>query len=108
MNIADKGFDFAIRIAELVHYLRDDGKGFPLCERLLDCGVSTGLACRAGKKNAAAECVNQADFIIEMAVKAGYLTQTQSVHIHADCAGLLKLLAEHPQIEGNPIRDSGE
>jgi len=93
MNITDKGVDFAVRIAELVRYLRDDGKGFPLCERLLDCGVSAGLSCRAGKKNEAAERVRQVDYIVEMAVKAGYLTQTQSVHIRADCDSLLKLLA---------------
>ena len=101
-RIREKGFDFSIRIAELVQFLRSDQRGFPLCERLLDCAVETGLACRAwlegrqqGKKaKQAAALVMEADYIIEMAQVAGYLTQEQCVYIRADCNNLIRLLAE--------------
>ncbi len=101
-EIREKGFDFSIRIAELVQFLRTDQRGFPLCERLLGCGVETGLACRAsaegrqqGKKaKQAAALVMEADYIIEIAQVAGYLTQEQCVYIRADCKNLIRLLAE--------------
>jgi four helix bundle protein len=101
-EIREKGFDFSIRIAELVQYLRADQRGFPLCEQLLVCAVETGLVCRASaegkhwekKAKQAAVFVMEADYIIEMAQVAGYLTQEQCVHIRADCKNLLKLLAD--------------
>ncbi len=102
-KIREKGFDFSIRIAELVQFLRTDQRGFPLCERLLDCGIETGLACRTsaeggrqqGKKaKQAAALVLEADYIIEMAQVSGYLTQEQCIYIRADCKNLIRLLAE--------------
>lgn len=102
-DIRERGFDFSIRIAELVQFLRTDQLGFPLSERLLSCGVGAGLACRAlaadGKKQAeyagqAAELVTEADYIIDMARIAGYLTAEQCVHIQEDCKKLLELLAK--------------
>lgn len=101
-EIREKSFDFSIRIAELVQFFRTDQRGFPLCERLLGCGVETGLACRVsaggkqqGKKaKQAAALVMEADYIIEMAQVAGYLTQEQCVYIRADCKNLIRLLAE--------------
>lgn len=102
-NIQEKGFDFSIRIAELVRFLRTDKLGFPLCERLLSCGVGAGLACRkavsecrssAEYAGQAAEFVTEADYIIDMARVAGYLTAEQCVHIQEDCKKLKELLAE--------------
>ena len=91
-SLKEKGFDFSMRIGELVRYLHETGQGFPLCDRLLICGVNTGLYIRSGKTREAAELVEEADYIIEMAVVAGYLTPHQDVHIRADCENLLKLL----------------
>ena len=102
-EIREKGFDFSIRIAELVQFLREDRKGFPLCERLLVCAVETGLACqtlmevgknRGKKAKQTASFVKEADYIIEMARVAGYLTPEQCFHIRADCGNLLRMLAE--------------
>lgn len=101
-DLSDKAFDFSIRIAELVSFLREDQKGFPLCERLLACGVGTGLACRMplhDKKwkkriKQAADFVMEADYIIEMAQLAGYLTKVQCIHIRSDCKDLLEFLAK--------------
>ena len=93
-SLKEKGFDFSMRVGELVRYLRENGQGFPLCDRLLVCGVNAGRYIRGGKECEAAEFVEEADYIIEMAVVAGYLTQQQSVHIRADCEGLLKTLSK--------------
>jgi len=94
LSIEKSGFNFSIRIAELVRYLREDGKGFPLCDRLLYCGVIAGHDIRSGRKREAAELVGEADYIIEMAAKAGYLKPRQDVHIRADCVSLLEMLSE--------------
>ena len=48
-SLKEKGLDFSMRIGELVRYLRENGQGFPLCDRLLFCGVNTGLYIRSGK-----------------------------------------------------------
>ena len=94
LSLEKRGFDFSIRIAELVRYLREDGKGFPLCDRLLYCGVTAGQDIRNGRNREAAELVGEADYIIEMAVAAGYLTPRQDVHIRADCENLLEMLVD--------------
>lgn len=103
-ELQDKAFDFSIRIAELVSFLREDRKGFPLCERLLVCGVEAGLACRTKdgkywekKIKQAAVYVAEADYIIEMAQVAGYMSKEQCVHIRADCRNLLDLLTDAGQ-----------
>jgi hypothetical protein len=93
-SLKEKGLDFSMRIGELVRHLRENGQGFPLCDRLLFCGVNTGLYIRRGKTKEAAELIEIADYIIEMAVVAGYLTQRQDVHIRADCESLLETLNE--------------
>ena len=94
ITLAERGFDFSIRMAELTKYLREDVKGFPLCDRLLFCGVTAGLNIRSGRKPEAAQLVAEADYIIEMAVAAGYMTHLQSVHIRADCGELFTALNE--------------
>ena len=91
-SLNEQGLDFSMRIGELVRYLRENGQGFPLCDRLLFCGVNSGLYIRGGKTREATELIKEADYIIEMAVVAGYLTSKQDVHIRTDCENLLKTL----------------
>ena len=91
-SLKEKGLDFSMRIGELVRYFRENSQGFPLSERLLTCGVKAGLYIRDGKTKEAAELVREVDYIIEMAVVAGYLTQHQDKYIRADCENLLKEL----------------
>jgi len=93
-SLKEKGIDFSMRIGELVRYLRENGQGFPLGDRLLICSVNAGMCIRRGKTREAAEFVEEADYIIEMAVLAGYLTPHQDKHIRADCESLLKALNE--------------
>ncbi len=92
MTTAERAYDFSVRIAECVRYLREDEKDFPLCDKLLDCGVSAGIAVRRGDKKAAAEYVTQADYILEMAARSGYMTATQTKQIRADAKKLLEEL----------------
>ena len=98
-TLDQRGVDYSIRVAELVRYLRENGQGFPLCDRLLYCGVNAGLAIREGKKPAAAALVDETVYIIGMAVTAGYLTRQQSVHIRGDCDNLLAMLHENNKTE---------
>ena len=98
MTLMEKGFDYSVRIAELVRFLREEGGGFPLDEKLLTCGVEVGLACRVPEKQGArraADCLREADYLIEMAAKAGYLSEQQTVHIREDGRRLLKMLEEN-------------
>ena len=91
-SLKSKELEFSMRIGEIVRYFRESGQGFPLCDRLLTCGVNAGLDIRSGKTREAAEHIREADYIIEMAVVAGYLTSHQDKHIRAECESLLKML----------------
>ena len=95
------GFDFSIRISELVKYLKSSDKGFPLSERLLICGINIGLSCRKigtnldnDLVNDAIELLTEADYIMEMAVVGGYLTKQQGVHVRMDAIEIIKKLKE--------------
>lgn len=108
MGIADSVYDFSVRVAEIVRYLKEDGGGFPLCDKLLDCGVKAGISARGGNREAAADYVRQADYILEMAVKSGYLTERQSLPVRKECGELLAALTkeEKPRRE-SPDADAG-
>lgn len=98
MSITQKSFDFSVRIAELVRYLRENGKEFPLANQLLECGVGIGLACRQlsdsnkppdDAASRAASLLREADYLLEMAVRSGYLSQRQSIYVREDAQVLL-------------------
>lgn len=99
MEIQESAYDLSVRIAEAVRYLKEVGREFPLGEKLLDCGVKAGISTREGDLISAADYVRQADYILEMAVKSGYLSERQSLPIRGKCAGLLTALkeADHSQ-----------
>lgn len=92
MKLNKQAKDYAIRVAEMVKFLREDGKGFPLSDELLSCGVEAGMALQTPDRNGwkrAAEALKKADYLLEMAVSAGYLTEIQSVHIRDEGRELL-------------------
>lgn len=99
MGIQESAYDLSVRIAEIVRYLKEEGGEFPLGDKLLDCGVRAGISARKGDLKAAADYVRQADYILEMAVRSGYLSERQSLSIRSECAGLLAALekADHFQ-----------
>ncbi|BDF48768.1 hypothetical protein [Eisenbergiella sp.] len=70
------------------------GRGFPLGDKRPGCGVKAGISVREGGLKAAAGHVKQADYILEMAVKSGYLTERQSLPVRAECGELLTALIE--------------
>lgn len=99
MGIQESAYDLSVRIAEIVRYLKEEGGEFPLGDKLLDCGVKAGLSAREGDVKAAADYVRQADYILEMAVKSGYLSERQSLPIRTECAGLLAALEEAERLQ---------
>ncbi len=95
MELNKQAQDYAIRVAELVKFLREDDKGFPLADELLACGVEVGMSLlEPGIKgfNKAEEALLKADYLLEMTVSAGYLTERQSVHIRDEGRKLLDAL----------------
>lgn len=92
--VLDKAFDFSIRIVELVNYLEEEKRPFPLAERLLTCAeemcVSLRLALYLPKS--ASESVQQAmklileaECLLELMVKTGVLGDMQSGPILSEC-----------------------
>ena len=93
MELHKQARDYAIRVAELVKFLREDDKAFPLADELLACGVEAGLALRepgSEEVKQASDTLKKADYLLEMAVHAGYLTERQSVHIRDEGRALLE------------------
>lgn len=94
MELSKQAQDYAMRVAELVKFLREDSKCFPLSDTLLSCAVEAGMALRAPVKDEsrAAEAIRKADYLLEMAVCAGYLTKQQSIYISDEGRALLETL----------------
>lgn len=92
MTLTERAYDFSVRVAECVKFLKADEKHFSLSDKLLDCGLNAGLAARNGKQKEAAAFVEQADYILEMAARSGYLTEIQTKTIRADARKLLEEL----------------
>ncbi len=92
MELTERAYDFSVRAAELVRYLREKGGAFPLADKLLDCGVCAGLAMRENDRGEAAAQIRRADYIIEMAAKSGYLTEIQARPLRTEARALLDAL----------------
>lgn len=96
MELSKQAYDYSLRIAELVRYLRESGKGFPLDEELLICGVDVGMALEQReerKYEKASAALKKAEYLIGMAVGSGYLTETESKRVLADTRMLLNQLS---------------
>lgn len=102
-TVNDKSFDFSIRIIELIKYLEEEKKPFPLCDRLLTCATGIGVFLRLvgapGKSSVtnsklALSWAVEMEYLLEIMVKTGYLTEIQSVPLLSDCRSLKTLLKE--------------
>lgn len=95
-SLKQQGMDFSIHIAELVKFLKGKEAGFSLCDQLLACGTKAGFCCcnmrNEQTKQDALQQVKEALFIIELAVRAGYLSERQGIPIKTECANLVTAL----------------
>ena len=89
-----KTFDFGIRVVELSNYLEYENKRFALINRLLECGTGIGVCIRISvampehsQENLiqAYRLVSEAEFLLELMVKTGVITESQSKPILSDC-----------------------
>lgn len=106
MNRSNDAFDFAIRVAELVRYLREKPERFPLCPELLAAGVRAGMAARdlddpagpagASRAREAATAIDEVCYYLEMAVRSGYLTDLEASHVRTMGTNLREALAGGP------------
>ncbi|WP_303202565.1 hypothetical protein [Raoultibacter timonensis] len=98
MDRSNDAFDFAIRVAELVRYLREKPDRFPLAAEMLAAGVRAGMAARdledlaetaqASRAREAAAAVDEVRYYLEMAVRSGYLTELEASHVRTMGAAL--------------------
>lgn len=105
VSLSNAAFDYAIRIAEMVRYLREKPDRFPLCPELLAAGVRAGMAARdiddlegAAERSRAREVANAIDevsYYLDMAVHSGYLTNLEASHV-SHMGADLKASLDHP------------
>ena len=99
-----KSFDFGIRIVQLARWLNDEGKEFPLAGRLLESGTGVGISLRAAKALRdrgyyvhAVEQAEEVQYLLELMVNTGFITEIQSEPLLFDCKAIIekaeKLLA---------------
>lgn len=93
-ELLTKTFDFGIRIVELVSYLEEEKKHFPLIGRMLECGTGIGINLRISKEMAKNQLEGhiqayrlslETEYLLELLVKTGFLYEKQSVHLLQDC-----------------------
>ncbi len=106
-QLLGKCFDFSIRAIELIRYLNEENKPFPLCERFLTCATGIGISLRCGLMTdegsartitEALTATIEAEYLLELMVKTGYLQEKQSQPIINDCRALKDAIAKHHQI----------
>lgn len=91
MNRSKDAFDFAIRVAELVRYVREKPERFPLAAEMLAAGVRAGMAARdledladaaqASRAREASAAIDEVRYYLEMAVRSGYLTELEAARV---------------------------
>ena len=91
-----RSFDFGVRIVQLARWLKEEGKEFPLTERLLECGTGVGISLRAAKVLKDRECfvraiwqAEEVQFLLELMVKTNFVTQLQSEPLLTECKAIL-------------------
>lgn len=106
-EILDKSFDFSIRALEMINYLNMENKPFALSERFLSCAVGIGMAVRlmretgnqsfSDKGRQALTYLMEVEYLLEIMVKTGYLSEKQSQPMTDDCRRLEALITEQLQ-----------
>lgn len=92
-----KTFDFGIRITELSNYLDEGKRRFPLIDRLLECGTGIGVCMRISETQPksrtdyykqACKLAVETEYMLELMVKTGLLTEQQSKPMLTDCRSI--------------------
>lgn len=106
MNRSNDAFDFAIRVAELVRYLREKPERFPLAAEMLAAGVRAGMAARdledladaaqASRAREASAAIDEVRYYLEMAVRSGYLTELEAARVSQMGTDLREALVGEP------------
>lgn len=98
-ELLEKSFDFSIRVTELIKYLEQEKKIFPLRDRLLECATGAGVCIRQSADGQSPQTIqraldylSEAGYLLELLSKTEYLTERQGARILEDCRAL-KVLA---------------
>lgn len=102
-QILENSFDFSIRAMELIKYLDEEKRPFPLYEQFLASAMRVGiylrLAASGGKSSRDSEqalfCIFETEYLLEIMAKAGYLQEKQSHPITDDCRALKVLIVKY-------------
>ena len=101
--IADKSFDFAVRIVNLHKYLIANGVEYSLAKQLLRCGTSVGAnvseAVRAQstadfytKLTIALKEANETHYWLKLMFATGYLTEQEFLSVEKDIDEIISIL----------------
>ena len=101
--IADRTFDFAVRIVNLHKYLISNGVDYSLARQLLRCGTSIGAnVCEAVKAQSTADFytkltialkeANETHYWIRVLFATGYLTEQEFASIKKDIDEIVAIL----------------
>ena len=101
--VADKSFEFAVRIVNVCKYLRNAHKEFTLSKQLLRCGTSIGAnvaeaqrgqskADFVAKMSIALKEANETQYWIRLLYRTEYLSRQQYESIYSDADELIRLL----------------
>lgn len=115
-ELLEKSFDFSVRITELIKYLEQEEKNFPLRERLLECAAGAGVCLRQSgggpspqRMQRALDYLSEADYLLELLSKTEYLTERQGARILEDCRtlkGMIMTWADRQNDAPSPERKS--
>ncbi|MBQ2920186.1 MAG: four helix bundle protein [Oscillospiraceae bacterium] len=101
--VADKSFEFAVRIVNLSKYLRYRKKEFVLSKQLLRSGTSIGANVSEGRRaqskadflakmNIALKEANETHYWLRLLYRTDYLTKSEFQSIESDVDELLRIL----------------
>lgn len=101
IDYLSQSFDFGIRTVQLVKWLKDEGKDFPLSGRLLECGTGVGVSLRVAKSldnwalfTQAFMQAEEVQFLLELMVKTDFITKIQSEPLILECKSIKNVINE--------------
>jgi len=101
--VAEKSYNFALRIIKLYKWFIQEHKEFVLSKQLLRCGTAVGALIKEAehaqskadflnKMNVALKEANEVEYWLMLLKDSGYLSEKEFTSIHTDCQELIKLL----------------